>query len=59
MGKRDVLIRVCLTQYNRLGYIVNATQITVRKARIRQNPPPDLFSGGDAKKDFEQLLLEF
>lgn len=58
-GNFVTLIRVCLTQYNRLGYIVNATQITVRKARIRQKSPPDLFSGGDIEKDFEQLLLDF
>lgn len=58
-GNFVTLIRVCLSQYSRLGYIVNATQITVRKARIKQYPPPDLFTGSDAKKDFEQLLFNF
>jgi hypothetical protein len=58
-GNFVTLIRVCLTQYNRLGYMVNATQITVRKARSKQKSPPDLFSSGDCKKDFEQLLLNF
>jgi hypothetical protein len=58
-GNFVTLIRVCLTQYNRLGYIVNNTQITIRKARIKQNPTPFLFSGSRLKKDFEQLLLDF
>jgi len=58
-GHFVTLIRVCLTQYNRLGYIVNATQITVRQARKRTKPPPDLFSQGQKTKDFQQLLLEF
>jgi hypothetical protein len=58
-GNFVTLIRVCLTQYNRLGYIINNTQITVRKARLRQNPPPNLFSGREQEKDFEQLFLDF
>ena len=53
------LIRVCLTQYNRLGYIVNATQIRVRKARKHGVSPPDLFSSAQKEKDFEQLMLVF
>jgi hypothetical protein len=53
------LIRVCLTQYNRLGYIVNATQITVRQARKYAKPPPNLFSQNNNEKDFQQIFLEF
>jgi len=58
-GHFVTLIRVCLTQYNRLGYIVNNTQIKVRKARKNQNPRPNLFNGQYSDKDFEQLLLDF
>jgi hypothetical protein len=58
-GHFVTLIRVCLTQYNRLGYIVNATQITVRKARKHTKAPPDLFSQSEIKKDFQQLLFDF
>jgi hypothetical protein len=58
-GHFITLIRVCLTQYNRLGYIVNATQITVRQARKYTKPPPNLFSHNGIEKDFQQLLLEF
>jgi transposase len=58
-GHFVTLIRVCLTQYNRLGYIVNAAQTTVRLARKRTKPMPDLFSRFESKKDFQQLLLEF
>jgi hypothetical protein len=58
-GHFVTLIRVCLIQYNRLGYIVNATQITVRQARKHTKSVPDLFSQGGIEKDFQQLLLEF
>lgn len=58
-GHFITLIRVCLTQYNRLGYVVNATQIKVRKARKHGTVPPDLFSNIPKEKDFEQLLLDF
>jgi len=58
-GHFVTLIRVCLTQYNRLGYVVNATQITVRKARKHAKAPPDLFSQQGLEKDFQQLSLEF
>lgn len=58
-GHFVTLIRVCLNQYNRLSYIINNTQITVRAARKRNNAPPNLFSGHDLEKDFEQLLLDF
>lgn len=58
-GHFVTLIRVCLNQYNRLSYIINNTQITVRVARKRQNAPPDLFSGQQQEKHFEQLLIDF
>jgi hypothetical protein len=58
-GHFVTLIRVCLTQYNRLGYIVNATQITVRKARKYTKSPPNLFSHGGREKDFQQLFIDF
>jgi len=58
-GHFVTLIRVCLTQYNRLGYIVNATQIRVRKARKHGLSPPDLFSVSRKEKDFKQLILDF
>lgn len=35
------LVRVCLTQYNRLDYVVNEILITVQKARNRRSRAPD------------------
>ena len=58
-GHFVTLIRVCLTQYNRLGYIVNNTQIKVRAARKRQDEPPNLFNAIHHENDFEQLLIDF
>jgi len=58
-GHFVTLIRVCLTQYNRLGYIVNNTQIKVRAARKQYGEPPNLFSFKQREKDFEQLLIDF
>jgi FOG: Transposase and inactivated derivatives len=58
-GHFVTLIRVCLTQYNRLGYIVNATQIRVRKARKRGLSPPNIFNSVRKEKDFEQLIIGF
>lgn len=58
-GHFVTLIRVCLTQYNRLGYIVNNIQIKVRAARKFKKKPPDLFSNQSSEKDFEQLLIDF
>ena len=58
-GHFVTLIRVCLTQYNRLGYIVNNTQIKVRAARKKYGEPPNLFSFKQREKDFEQLLIDF
>ena len=58
-GHFVTLIRVCLTQYNRLGYIVNEIKIGVRAARKQQKPPPNLFNFQKNEKDFEQLLMDF
>lgn len=58
-GHFVTLIRVCLTQYNRLSYIINNTKIEVRKARKKQESPPNLFSNLKPEKDFEQLLIDF
>ena len=58
-GHFVTLIRVCLTQYNRLGYIVNEIKIGVRRARKRQHAPPNLFNFQNSEKDFEQLFFEF
>ncbi|MDZ7692070.1 MAG: IS4 family transposase [Balneolaceae bacterium] len=38
-GHFVTLIRVCLTQYNRLEYIASEIQITVQKAKKRYKPP--------------------
>lgn len=38
-GHFVTLIRVCLTQYNRLEYIVNEIKITVQKAKTVHQPP--------------------
>jgi hypothetical protein len=41
-GHFVTLIRVCLTQYNGLPYIVNEIKITVQKARqLKKEPEPD------------------
>lgn len=58
-GHFVTLIRVCLTQYNRLGYIVNETKIRVRAARKSSKSPPNLFNFQNSEKDFEQLLFDF
>lgn len=58
-GHFVTLIRVCLTQYSKLSYIVNNNKIEVRKARKRQKSPPGLFDSLPKEKDFEQLYLDF
>lgn len=40
-GHFVTLMRVCLTQYNRLEYIASEIQITVQKAKKKYKPPPD------------------
>jgi|GEM_PF-4141053 len=58
-GHFVTLIRVCLTQYNWLSYIINNTKIEVRKARKKQESPHNLFGNWTAEKDFEQILIDF
>lgn len=58
-GHFVTLIRVCLTQYNRLGYIVNEVKIGVKAARKRNESPPNQFNFQNSEKDFVQLLLEY
>lgn len=58
-GHFVTLIRVCLTQYNRLGYIVNEIKIKVRSARKKRESPPNLFNFQKSEKDFVQLLIDF
>ncbi|MDY0144155.1 MAG: IS4 family transposase [Bacteroidales bacterium] len=58
-GHFVTLIRVCLTQYNRLGYIVNEIKIGVRAARKKGKVPLNLFNFQRNEKDFEQLLIDF
>ena len=40
-GHFVTLIRVCLTQYNRLEYMTSEIQITVQKAKKRNKSPPN------------------
>lgn len=58
-GHFVTLIRVCLNQYKRLGYIVNEIKIGVRRARKQQNLQQNLFNFQKPEKDFEQLILDF
>lgn len=58
-GHFVTLIRVCLTQYKRLGYIVNEIKIGVRVARKHKNASHGLFDFLKSEKDFEQLLIDF
>ena len=58
-GHFVTLIRVCLTQYNRLEYIVNEIKIGVRAARKKGKVPLNLFNFQRNEKDFEQLLIDF
>lgn len=58
-GHFVTLIRVCLTQYKRLGYIVNNIKIGVRTARKRQKLPLNSFTFHKTEQDFEQLLIDF
>jgi len=58
-GHFVTLIRVCLTQYNKLANIVNEIKIGVRLARKQQKQNPNLFNFQKNDKEFEQLLIEF
>jgi len=54
-----LIIRVCITRYTTLNYVMNQTQIRVRKARKHAKDPPDLFSNCPKKKNFEQQTINF
>jgi hypothetical protein len=58
-GHFVTLVRVCLIQYNWLGYIVNTIKIEVRRARKKANTMPNLFFNRATEKDFELPLLDF
>jgi hypothetical protein len=54
-----LIIRVCITRYTTLNYVMNQTQIRVRKARKHSDSPPDLFANGSKKKNFMQQTIIF
>jgi IS4 transposase len=54
-----LIIRVCITRYTTLNYVMNQTQVKVRKARKHTKTPPNLFSNCPKKKNFEQLMINF
>jgi len=49
-----LIIRVCITRYTTLKYIMNQTQVRVRKARKHSGDPPDLFKNSSKEKKLEQ-----
>jgi hypothetical protein len=54
-----LIIRVCLTRYTTLNYVMNQTQVRVRKARKHTKAPPNLFTNTDKKKILVQESLFF
>jgi hypothetical protein len=54
-----LIIRVCITRYTTLNYVMNQTQIRVRKARKHTKDPPDLFTNAAKKKIFVQESIIF
>jgi hypothetical protein len=54
-----LIIRVCLTRYTTLKYVMNQTRLPVRKARKHTKAPPDLFANCPKKKNFEQTSIDF
>jgi len=54
-----LIIRVCITRYTTLNYVMNQTKVEVRKARKKKKEPPDLFSSTPKKKNFEQQTINF
>jgi hypothetical protein len=54
-----LIIRVCITRYTTLNYVMNQTQVRVRKARKHAKAPSDLFSNCTKMKIFEQQLINF
>jgi len=56
---RVLMIRLCITRYTTLNYVMNKTQVKVRKTRKHSKDSPDLFSNCPKKKNFEQLTINF
>ncbi len=54
-----LIIRVCITRYTTLNYVMNQTQVRVRKARKHAKVPPNLFSNCPKKKNFVQQFINF
>jgi transposase len=54
-----LIIRVCITRYTTLNYVMNQTQLTVRKARKHSNDPTDLFTNCKKNKNFTQETINF
>jgi len=54
-----LIIRVCITRYTTLNYVMNQTQVKVRKARKHSKDKPDLFSSSPKKKNFVQETIIF
>jgi len=54
-----LILRVCLTRYTSLKYVMNHTQLRVQKARKHANAPPHLFANSQKKKNFIQECLIF
>ena len=54
-----LIIRVCITRYTSLNYIMNNTHLAVRKARIHTKDPPNLFDYQSKNKKIIQLYLDF
>jgi hypothetical protein len=54
-----LIIRVCLTRYTTLKYVMNQTQLTVRKGRKHAKAPPDLFSNVTKNKNYVQSFINF
>jgi len=54
-----LIIRVCITRYTTLNYVMNQTQVRVRMARKHTKDPPDLFADAMKKKIYVQKSLDF
>ena len=52
-------LRVCIVRYTTLNYVMNQTQVRVRKVRKHAKDPPDLFAGATKKKIYRQQSLVF
>lgn len=57
-GHLVTLIRVTLTRYNSLKYILNETTLSVRNARKHKDRPPNLFSVLETKIIFQPNLFD-